>query len=99
MTSSLRNGGTNGRKDNEFGINAESFSLPGNDTRGGKTSVVGEVPAFTTRCASVRYVRNVGLILSVKTFFFFVLEIPDYIRVFDWYVIVCFPVLLLYFLS
>lgn len=33
--------------------------------------VVGEVPAFTTRCASVRFVRNVAFMLSVKTFFLF----------------------------
>lgn len=37
----------------------------------GRPLVVGEVLAFTTRCASVRYVRNVVFILSVKTFFLF----------------------------
>lgn len=53
MTSFPRNGGTNDRKDDEFGINAESFPLPGNDTRGGKPSDIHVIHAVTTRCASV----------------------------------------------
>lgn len=55
MATFLRNGGTNDRKDDEFGINAESFSLPGNDTRGQATThaagsplIVSEIHVFTT---------------------------------------------------